>query len=116
VKITIGNGLEPPKSPELQLNAPAQKTATQPSMLLNIFPNPTRSDLYLNFENHAESTSRATVRIMHPTGTVLRQLSLDAIPGKNASSLNVQSMPIGWYLLEVQLNGERQVVKWMKQD
>ena len=75
-----------------------------------------RVDLYLNFENHTESNARASVRIMHPTGTVLKQLSLDAIPGKNAASLNVQNMPIGWYLLEVQLNGERQVVKWMKQD
>jgi hypothetical protein len=116
VKITLGNGLETPKSPELQLNAPAQKTAAQPSMLLNIYPNPTKVDLYLNFENHTESNARASVRIMHPTGTVLKQLSLDAIPGKNATSLNVQNMPIGWYLLEVQLNGERQVVKWMKQD
>ena len=85
-------------------------------MQLDLYPNPAKVELYLSFENMALGNARATVRILHPTGAVLQRLTLDAIPGKNSTPLNVQELPTGWYLLEMQLNGERQVVKWVKQD
>ena len=116
VRISVGAGLAAPGTSDLQVNTPSTKVNTAQRLQLDLYPNPAKVELYLSFENMALGNARATVRILHPTGAVLQRLTLDAIPGKNSTPLNVQELPTGWYLLEMQLNGERQVVKWVKQD
>lgn len=115
VQVTLSNGVTP-NAPELQVNEPVKRTDAQPDLALHLYPNPSRADLNVQFENTTAEPSRAVVRILHPTGAVLKQLTLDAAPGKNQTSLNVQEMPAGWYLLEMQLNGVRKLVKWTKLD
>ena len=116
VRLTLSNALGAPTDPELQANEPLKRAAAQPELQVHLYPNPSQVDLNIQFENSSANASRAAVRILHPTGAVIRQLTLDAVPGKNQTSLNVQEMPGGWYLLEVELNGARKVVKWTKID
>lgn len=114
VQVTLSNGLEAPSVPELQVNEALKRVIAQQELQVHLYPNPSKVDLNIQFENTVAVPSRATLRILHPTGAVIRQLTLDAAPGKNQTSLNVQEMPVGWYLLEVQLNGMRKVVKWAR--
>ncbi|MBK9489879.1 MAG: T9SS type A sorting domain-containing protein [Haliscomenobacter sp.] len=116
VRVSVGAGLDAPGIPDLQVNTPSTKANTAQSLQLGLYPNPAQEELYLSFENMALGNARASIRILHPTGAVLRRWTLDTSPGKNTTLLNVQELPAGWYLLEMQLNGERQVVKWVKQD
>lgn len=116
VRLTLSNALGAPADPELQANEPFKRAAAQSELQVHLYPNPSQVDLNIQFENSSTTASRAAVRILHPTGAVIRQLALEAVPGKNQTSLNVQEMPVGWYLLEVQLNGVRKVVKWTKID
>jgi hypothetical protein len=116
VRLTLSNALGAPADPELQANESFKRGTAQPELQVYLSPNPSQVDLNVQFENNQATTSRAAIRILHPTGAVIRQLALDAVPGKNQTSLNVQEMPVGWYLLEVQLNGVRKVVKWTKVD
>ncbi len=116
VRLTLSNALGAPADPELQANESFKRGTAQSELQVHLYPNPSRVDLNIQFENNQATTSRAAIRILHPTGAVIRQLAVDAFPGKNQTSLNVQEMPVGWYLLEVQLNGVRKVVKWTKID
>jgi hypothetical protein len=112
VSVSVSNGVNVPDALELEAKTPIASA----SFVVQLYPNPTKADLNVQLDNTSAQHAKASIRVLHPTGATVRQLNLEVAPGKNQQTVPTQELPAGWYLLEVQLLGERQVLKWVKQE
>ncbi|MCB0615169.1 MAG: zinc-dependent metalloprotease, partial [Phaeodactylibacter sp.] len=75
---------------------------------LEIFPNPTRDWITLNFLS--PQAGQAYIQAFSLTGQLVLEQELGVLPGANRESLDVSALPSGTYVLKVLL-GEAQIIE-----
>lgn len=69
--------------------------------LLTLVPNPVSTELHVNFTSTG-AQGTATLRIITAAGSVVHTETRPCYPGQNAWTLNVSTLPTGFYTLQVQ--------------
>jgi len=72
---------------------------------INIFPNPTRSDIVINF---TDSYNYADIRIMNIYGAILNKKTIKTF--QSSESITLQNLPQGTYFLELRLDFKKPII------
>jgi len=78
---------------------------------LSIYPNPTESDLSVDF--NVNTAQEVMLTIQDVSGKIAQQNSVNASSGSNLVIMNTQELSSGIYFIEVKTNGARQVKQFV---
>lgn len=79
---------------------------------LSLFPNPTKENLFLNFES--TSTNELNVFVYDITGKILQQYSIQSSVGDNQLKINTESYEAGIYFIEANDGSNPKRIKFIK--
>ena len=80
------------------------------SASVDMYPNPTYDQVFISFKQDYENAN-AAIRCIDITGKELMHWTVNS---KTISSLNIQSLPAGMYMIEVSIGKSRLVKKLVK--
>jgi photosystem II stability/assembly factor-like uncharacterized protein len=71
---------------------------------LQLYPNPTRSELNLRFQS--QKAGQGVVKLQNAVGQVMYQQPLQIAPGENSIQLSLSDLSAGLYILSLEAHGE----------
>lgn len=77
-----------------------------------VWPNPASDEITISFTN-SKSNAPATIRLYDLTGRIVMEEKI-ASSGKNSITLNIASLNKGMYMVEMEVNGEKQRGRFVK--
>ncbi|HKK39348.1 MAG TPA: phospholipase D-like domain-containing protein, partial [Cryomorphaceae bacterium] len=89
-------------------NEATLSTAEQAQAEIKLYPNPATDWVTLEFEGAGDA---ATISVYTLEGKVVQQLNLQSFKGANGLTLDVSSLPVGFYLLEYKEGNRKGVQK-----
>jgi hypothetical protein len=103
------------KIPSYTVNVP-HKTIHENAILkesdVNVFPNPTTSNINLCIDNMVESN--VNIAIYNQDGRICKRTSFSKSPGKVSRTIDISTLPYGFYIIEVEQKNEKVFKKIIK--
>jgi hypothetical protein len=90
-----------------------QNLTIPPITLINIYPNPVKSQFTLQLNN--EFSGRFTAQLINSNGAVVQQLNLSKAPGIFQHQLLASDIPAGYYILKIKIQQNTYYKKILKQ-
>ena len=89
-----------------QQNSPVSANITHPvTNTIDIFPNPTKSDVMINF---TDKYNYADIRIINIYGAIVRNKTIKTF--QSSESITLQNLPQGTYFLELRLDFKKPII------
>lgn len=79
---------------------------------ISLFPNPTKENLFLNFES--TSTSELNIIVFDITGKILQQNTIQNSVGENQLKINTEDYEAGIYFIEINDGSNSKRIKFIK--
>lgn len=92
--------------------APLQIAPVQPTIALNVYPNPAQN--YINVTVHADMASVATMYVINTAGQRFHTVTKQLNAGDNKYALSINEMVPGVYTLVVRTNDKELTTKFVK--
>ncbi|WP_345263963.1 T9SS type A sorting domain-containing protein [Nibrella viscosa] len=93
--------------------APVPEVPAELPMLIRVRPNPAHYELTVTFD--LLKAQSVPVRLLDMQGKVVQQQTYPGEAGRNERVLNVAPLPVGMYMLEVKMDGQRIIQKVLKE-
>lgn len=108
-----GNGRVVFRKTKVQ-NATGIKNPVAPVASFNVYPNPTKGDMTLVYEN-LDNSVKNTLSIFDMTGKLIESHSLESAPGFYTTPLSVAHLPSGLYIVTLENAGYKVSQKLIKE-
>jgi hypothetical protein len=85
---------------------------TENAVQFTVFPNPTVNVVNVKFTT--TTSAKATISIYDLRGSIVKSMAINTLKGENTSSLDVQSLTSGAYVIALNVNGEKSASTFVK--
>jgi hypothetical protein len=81
--------------------------------IITVFPNPAKTDGYIEIDS--QKTQSCQIQIINSIGNSEYSESIQLLPGKNLKFIDTNNFNSGIYFISFDLNGKKEIIKWVIQ-